>query len=203
MAKFHCVLISLIFIFTLNSNAQVKLKGFVAFNYSYGIPNSSLKKFIPDQAFHGASFDYRHFFRKDFSLGIHVGWNSFKTIIPRAVYETDRGTVSAVQNRFFYSFPVLLTGHYYFRSSKYVMPYVGGGLGLYDVNYRKWLGVVPTKKDNLYFGFSPEVGVIFPFKNSGLGIVLNGRFNNVFYSFNEVRNLRYFEAAVGIYIGNF
>jgi opacity protein-like surface antigen len=203
MVKLINIFILLMTVFVFNAYSQVRLIGLVSFNYSYGIPTGALNDFIPQKPFHGANFDYRHFFKKDFSLGIHLGWNSFKKVFPRAVYDTDKGTVSAVQNRYFYSFPILITGYYYLRSSHYVMPYIGGGLGLFDVNYRKWYGVVPEKKEALYFGLSPEVGLIFPFKNSGLGIMVNGRYNHVFYSHKEVNNLRYFEANVGVYVGNF
>jgi hypothetical protein len=198
-------LITTIFILIIlggNSFAQAKLIGFVAFNYSYGIPTGSLRSFIPDKPYHGANFDYRHFLRKNVSLGLHLGWNSFKESFPRAVYNTDRGTVSAVQTRYFYSFPVTINGYYYFRSMKHVMPYVGGGIGLYNVHYQKWYGVAPIKRSRLYLGLNPEVGVIFPFKNSGIGILVNMRYNNVFYSYNEFKSLQYFEANIGIYIGN-
>jgi opacity protein-like surface antigen len=203
MTKLIKTSIFLLIILSTNSFAQVRLIGLVSFNYSYGIPTGTLRSYIPQKPFHGANFDYRHFFKKNFSLGVHVGWNSFKTVIPRAVYETDRGTVSAVQSRFFYSFPFTFNAYYYFRSSQFVRPYIGGGLGLYNVNYQKWFGVFLTKRERIHFGFNPEVGVLVPFKNSGLGVLVNLRYNHVFYSYNEVKNLRYFEANVGLYIGNF
>jgi hypothetical protein len=81
------------------------------------------------------------------------------------------------------------------------MPYVGMGAGGYLVNYEKWFGVVPTAERTFNFGLSPEIGVVIPFKNSGIGLILNGRFNEVFYSHNEIRNLRYAEATIGLYFG--
>jgi outer membrane protein W len=201
MKKFIKIVTPLLFI-VFTSYAQVQLKGLVSFNYSYGTPMSDVRNYIPKKAFHGASVDTRRFITDNVALGVHIGWNSFKTVMPRAVYETDKGTVSAVQSRFFYSFPILVTGYYYFRKSDYIRPYVGGGIGIYDVNYRKWFGTVSSDhKDAFYFGICPEVGVLLPFGNTGIGLMISEKFNNVFYSYKEVKNVRYFETSVGIYIG--
>lgn len=193
----------IIFVAIGNSIGQIKLRSFVAFNYSYGIPVGSLNTYIPDKPFQGVNADYRYFCKRNLSLGFHTGWNSFKVVLPRQVFETDKGTVSAVQTRFFYSFPLLFTAHYYLRSSKHVMPYVGGGVGPVLVNYEKWYSVVNFKDRTIHFGIAPEVGVIIPFKNSGLGLNIAGRYNEVFYSHNEVKNVRYFELMAGLYFGYF
>src|SRR5436190_21918046 len=114
---------------------QVKLKAIVSIEYSYGIGMGDLHNFINKRAFDGANLEYRHFIKRDFTLGFRTGWNSFKEQLPRAAYDTDKGTVNAVQTRFFSSVPFLLTGHYYLRSLHYVMPYIGGGVGGYLLKY--------------------------------------------------------------------
>jgi len=186
-----------------NSVGQVKLRSMVAFNYSYGITTASLNSFIPNQPFHGVNGDYRYFYKRNLSFGFHTGWNSFKRQFPRQVFETNKGTVSAIQTRFFYSFPLMVTAHYYLRSSKFIMPYIGGGLGPTLVNYSKWYSIVNFRDKSIQFGIAPEIGVIIPFKKSGLGLNLAGRYNEVFYSHEEIRNVRYFELIAGIYFGYF
>jgi opacity protein-like surface antigen len=83
------------------------------------------------------------------------------------------------------------------------MPYVGGGVGPVLVNYEKWFSVVNFKDRTVRFGLAPEVGVIIPFKNSGLGLNIAGRYNEVFYSHDLVQNVRYFELMAGLYFGYF
>lgn len=182
---------------------QVLLKSLVAFNYSYGKASGDLNTFIPRKSFRGANFDYRYFYKRELSFGFQTGWNSFKKKFPRAVFETDKGTLSAVQTRYFYTFPFLLNIDYYLRSSHYIMPYVGGGLGPYLVNYEKWYGVVNFRNQSLHFGLRPEAGVIIPIGNTGLGFNINGKYNYVFYAHNEIRNLNYFEFCAGVYFGYF
>src|SRR5690606_19403257 len=138
--------------------------------------NKSLNTFIEDKTFHGLYINWRYFLKRDFSLGLSFGWNNFDTELPRNVYETNRGTVSAVQTRYFRSTPLLVTGYYYMRNLHYVMPYIGGGLGPYFIKYEKHYGVVPDLESDLKLNFRPEIGVVIPFKNSGLGLNINGRY---------------------------
>jgi hypothetical protein len=182
-------------------NAQIKLKAIASIDYSVGFASGSLNKYIPNKTFDGFQCHWRYFIKRNISLGFRTGYNNFKTTLPRDVYETDRGTVSAVQTRYFSSAPFIPTAYYYMRSLHYVMPYVGGGLGPYFLRYEKYFGVVPDRQTSIRFGLSPEAGIVIPFKNSGLGLILTGRYNQVFYSRNEISNLNYFETAVSLYFG--
>ncbi|MFL5730913.1 MAG: hypothetical protein ACJ75J_15600 [Cytophagaceae bacterium] len=201
MKKRYSIFVLTSLLFYTASYGQVKMRAITSFDYSYGVPSGDLHSFISDKAFDGAQLQYRFFVQRNLTLGIRTGWNCFKEKVSRAVYDTDKGTVSAVQLRYFHTVPVLLTGHYYLRSLHYVMPYIGAGVGGYWSKYEKWFGVVPVKKDKINFGVCPEAGVIIPFKNSGLGLIFSGKFNKVFYSYREIKNLNYFEAAAGIYFG--
>lgn len=181
--------------------SQVKLKMVYAFDYSYGFASGDLNNYISDRAFDGVHIHIRYLIEQDFSIGLSGGWNSFSKELPRAVYETERGTVSAIQTRYFHSFPFLATAFYYLRSSHHVMPYLGGGIGGYWLKYEKYYGIVPIEEGAFRFGIRPEAGVIIPIASSDIGIIINGRFNKVFYSYEEVDNLRFFEASIGLYVG--
>jgi opacity protein-like surface antigen len=184
-----------------SATAQLKLNAIAAFDYSLGFATGSLNSYIPDKNFDGFHVQYRHFLRKDFTLGSRLGWNNFRDQLPRAVYQTDRGTVNAVQTRYFNSFPLLVNGFYYLRSSHFVMPFAGGGIGGYFLKYGKWYGAFPVEENSIRFGLSPEAGVIIPFRKSGIGLMLSGRFNKVFYNKNEIKNLQYAEVNFGLYFG--
>ena len=197
-------IIALLVLFLVSYNVclgQLKLQAIAAFDYSYGIATGGLHKYIPGKAFDGVHMHWRYFFKRNFSLGLSTGWNNFRTELPRSVYETDKGTVSAVQTRYFHSCPIIVTGYYYLRSLHYVMPYAGGAAGAYLTRYEKYYGVVPMRDRDINPGIRPEIGVVVPFKNSGLGLIVGGRYNMIFYSHEEVNNLQYFEAAVGLYFG--
>lgn len=181
--------------------SQIKLQGIVAADYSYGITSGGLSDFIPDEDFDGVHFQWRYFIKRDVSFGFCTGFNNFDRELPRAVYETNRGTVSAIQTRYFHSFPLLITGYYYWRSLHYVMPYAGLAAGGYFVKYEKFFGAFPSRDSDFTFGLRPEIGLVVPFKNSGLGLILNGRFNKVFYSHEEVDGLRFYEVSIGLYFG--
>lgn len=191
----------LIAITTCVCNAQLKLQAVASFDYSFGFAVSSLDEYIPGKTFDGFHVHWRYFIERNVSLGARTGYNNFRIYMPRAVYETDRGTVSAVQTRYFNAVPFNVTGYYYMRSLHYVMPYVGGGLGPYLLRYEKFYGVVPDHQSSIRFGMSPEVGIVFPFKNSGLGLIVTGRYNHVFYNHQEIEGLRYFETALSLYFG--
>lgn len=181
------------------AKAQMKMRALVSFDYSLGFATGTLNDFISDKAFDGFHYQWRYFKERDFSLGFHTGYNNFRKILQRDVYETDRGTVSAVQSRYFNAVPILLSGHYYLRSSHHIMPYIGGGIGGYILRYEKFYGVFPDRKTSFNFGFNPELGLVIPFKNSGIGLMLSGKYNYVFYKKNEIHNLNYFEVSAGLY----
>jgi hypothetical protein len=191
----------LVTIVSYHSQAQLKLRAIASFDYSYGFAVGSLKEYIPGKTFDGFQAHWRYFIQRNVSLGLRTGYNNFRTSLPRDVYETNRGTVSAVQTRYFNSAPFIPTAYYYMRSLHYVMPYVGGGLGPYLLRYEKYYGVVPERQGSIRFGLSPEAGIVIPFKRSGLGLILTGRYNHVFYNHQEIEGLNYFEATVSLYFG--
>lgn len=201
MVKKNALLILLSTLSLVSCYAQLKLHTFVDFEYSNGMPVGALRSYIPNKVFRGVHFSGRYFVKRNFTLGFNTGWNDFKTKRSREVYQTGKGTVSAVQLRYFHSCPFLISGYYYLRSSHYVMPYVGGGIGWYWLKYEKYYGVFPIIRNFLRFGLSPEIGVMVPFKRSGLGLIANVRYNKVFYSYRDIGNLNYFEASIGIYFG--
>src|SRR4051812_42644905 len=106
----------MIAIFSYHTHAQVRLQSIVALDYSYGFAVGSLDKYIPGKAFYGFHCQWRYFIQRNVSLGLRLGYNNFKVILPRNVYETNRGTVSAVQTRYFTSVPFIPTAYYYMRS---------------------------------------------------------------------------------------
>ncbi|HEY8402620.1 MAG TPA: hypothetical protein VIK89_15230 [Cytophagaceae bacterium] len=199
--KVAWIMILVGFLTSNNCFSQIRLQGIVGFDYSYGIASGGLRDFIPKEDFDGVHFQWRYFIKRNVSLGFCTGFNNFDKELPRAVYETNRGTVSAIQTRYFHTLPLLITGYYYWRSLQYVMPYAGLAGGGYLVRYEKYFGAFPLKDSGFTFGFRPEVGVVLPFKNSGLGVYVNGKFNKVFYAHEEVDGLRFFEVGVGLYFG--
>ncbi|WP_028982506.1 hypothetical protein [Sporocytophaga myxococcoides] len=192
----------LLLILLAKPEAKAQYRNLFLYNYSAGKTVGSLDKFIDGKYYDGFHIDLRHFFKEDYSFGFRIGWNNVKAVLDRQSFQTDKGTVSAIQTRYMSSLPVVLNAFYYPLKGKSLIPYVGGSLGVYVMDYQKWFGSVAFKKKSFRPGISPEIGFLAPIKKSEVGVGAFARFNYAAYSHEEVKNMIYMELGVIIFLGD-
>lgn len=137
--------------------------------YNTAIPFSGTRDFVPRFSWWGFSFDFRQRLVPNVALGMSFEWQGFddKT---RKTTTLGEVTVTGTQYREQTSFPLLATGHYYFREAPdSVLPFVGVGVGGYRINRALDLGpYIRFTEANWHFGFAPEIGVSFPSRTGAL-----------------------------------
>jgi outer membrane protein W len=112
---------------------------------------------------HGARVGYRELIRENIAVGIDLTWATYKDFTPRQTYYNPGGAVTTDFYNYANNYAALLTGDYYFRSEKKVMPYVGLGAGLTYNNYKRYYNVYSGGKNSFGFITRPQAGVYIKF----------------------------------------
>jgi hypothetical protein len=148
-----------------------------AIHYNVSIPDQDLKEYIGEVSWLGVGFDGRWFVSPDkpLTLGISLGWQvfdeqSFGTL------ESESAALTGQQRRYVNSFPMMVTGHYYFGNKDSAWFFAGAGVGTYYIIQRFDVGVFGFEVDDWHFGFYPELGVQIPLQMEA-DLFISGRYN--------------------------
>ena len=108
--------------------------------------------------------------------------------------------VSAVQQRFLNIVPLVAQGQYrLILGNSPIIPYAGLAIGGYHVDYEKYWSNILDEKESWNFGLAPHIGVLLPFASEQIGINLEVKYNYIDFSYNEVKNISYFDTNFGIF----
>lgn len=132
-------------------------------NYTMSFGVGETAKFIGSPSFRGITFEGRGFVTDNVSLGGLFTWSTFYEKLANESYTSGTTTLTGTQYRYINAFPILFQAHYYIGTDSYApRVYLGGGVGTYKMVQRLNVGVWSLEDNYWHFGFSPEVGVIYP-----------------------------------------
>lgn len=145
--------------------------------YDTSMPLGDTKDFAGSFSWLGLSLEGRKIVRPDASVGFFFSWHEMDKETDE-VTNVDEGTdVQAAQKRYINSFPMMVTGHYYFGQRGRPRPFVGLGVGAYLIERRVDVGgLFYVDEDKWHFGLAPEIGVAWPAGWQAAGII-SVRFN--------------------------
>jgi hypothetical protein len=172
----HMIVIILVLLAAVNALGQSKI---TAFHYDISLPDQGTKDFIDETSWLGFGFDGRWFVNADVpvTLGIALGWHVFDKETSETIV-FDNGALSGHQHRYLNSFPIMLTGHYYFGDKERLWAFVGAGVGTYCIIQRFEVGVFAFEETNWHFGVYPEVGLQIPLQE--VDLFVSARYNYAF-----------------------
>jgi hypothetical protein len=154
------------------ANAQ---SSFFGMTYDVSLPISDTQEAFGGGAqWRGVGLEGRWYTNKHLSFGFSWDWNVFHAVVQETV-ELENGAVTGIQNRTMNAFPVLATGQYYFGSSG-IQPYVGLGIGAYNILRNFDIGILSISSNKWQFGIAPELGLLFPM-DMGYNIIFKIRYN--------------------------
>jgi len=153
---------------------------FVALTWGMALPSGDLKDYTGKFSLRGFTFEGRHFFKDNWSVGGSLNYNTFYETTDELISIENRD-ISGTQFRVVYSMPLLATAHYYINWDYYqkVRPYVGLGVGAYRMERRLDIGVYSIRERNWHFGLAPEFGIGIPFDFTK-SICFNVKYNYAF-----------------------
>jgi outer membrane protein W len=98
-----------------------------AATYQISFPAGDTKDFTNATSFRGVGLDFRMALDKNMTWGLFFGWNVFYERVNETVEieNENPGAITSTQDRTLNSYPIMLTGHYYFGEKKGFRPYAG------------------------------------------------------------------------------
>ncbi len=153
--------------------------GITALHYNVSVPTQDFTDFISKTSWLGVGFDGRWFVSPDrpLSVGIALGWQVFDEHTSGTT-QLPHGALTGEQGRFINSFPMMVTGHYYFGNQEKIWAFIGGGVGTYYIQERFEAGVLAWEDGDWHFGAYPELGFQVPIQEADLFV--SGRYNFAF-----------------------
>ena len=152
-----------------------------AIHYDISLPDGSMHDYTDDASWLGIGVDGRWFVKPDVpvALGVSFGWHVFHNETDGTIV-FDSGALTGKQNRYVNSFPMMLTGHYYFGDKNKLWVFAGGGIGAYYIIQRFEAGVFAFEANNWHFGLYPEIGIQIPLTEMNADLFVSGRYNVAF-----------------------
>lgn len=133
----------------------------MTYDMSYGVGSSG--DYMSNASFRGATLiDGRGFVTDNISVGGSFSWHVFYEELPEGEFVEDNTTLYGTQYRYVNSFPVMLTGHYYFGDGSTTTYYVGTGLGAVSYEQRTEMGLYYSGNAKWHFGINPQIGILIP-----------------------------------------
>jgi len=148
--------------------------------YNISVPVGNTTDYLNAISFRGLTVSPRIYLSDAFSLGVSAGWQVFYEKRQPATYEQGENlTLFGTQFRYINAFPLQLSPHVHFAPKAKFKPYAGVDLGTTYFIQNTNMGLFAIREQEWMLGLSPEVGVMFPFKNDW-HFTLSGKYNHLF-----------------------
>lgn len=196
------ILLLVAFLGAQSAFAQVRSPLSIDAEYSIGQPLGSLKDYTNKTSFRGWRIGLQYQLNDQLAVGLRSGYQEFYQRLPRAVYHTDGGDVSAVQTRTLQVTPILATIQYQLvKPDRPVIPYIGLGVGAASFDYNKYYGEFSDGNNNWNFAVSPEVGINIPF-GKGSPVLFNASIQYTYspYNWQDINGYHVVQANLGLRI---
>ena len=157
-----------------------------------GVPLGSFAdNYIDKSSFQNASISIEWVLRNSpISVGGEIGSTYFKKRIPRALYQSEDETISAVQTRTLSQYPIEVFGNYHFLGkNSMIQPYVQVSGGVSIVDYTLYYGSLSSQHQKVAPKYGVGVGSKFLFKKDGaVGLDLRVKYDGTAYKHEYIEN---------------
>lgn len=183
---------ALIVVLALFSTMETKAQQRVQFKIGYntGMPVGNFKDFMSKNSFRGFLGELSYPVNERLKVGLGVSYNDYYEKIPRRIYETKDGTLSAVISNSVQTTPIQIKAAYDLTAGN-IRPYVGLGAGGNLIGYAQYVGEFGDRSYTFKPSVSAEAGITIPFNREtrASGFNLGGHFNYLPYNKNNLQNL--------------
>jgi outer membrane protein W len=175
------ILLTMVWCFGLSSPG-VAQNWYSALTYQISFPTGDTKDFTDAVSYRGFGLDFRKAIGYEATVGMVFGWNIFyeNTNETIELKNTPKpGAVTGEQNRYLYSFPIMINAHRYFGERRGFRPYVGMCLGGYVFVQRFEIGIIALEDSPWEWGMAPEVGFVLPIDGAAM-LLVSTKYNYAF-----------------------
>lgn len=201
MKKYFLIsIIALCAVFFANTaNAQMETHWEVQWNIA--VPTGDFEQFINETSIRGLEFGGNYHFETNVTLGGAIGYGAFFKKTGKMTIQYENNTVTAVHFRDLYSYFIMAEAGYAYQSDFPVTPYARIGIGAYYTELVTQVGLLYWRDESWNFGVRPEIGALIQVPNSGIGFIVNAKYNAAVNYTTNLDNLNYFTFGVGMIFG--
>ena len=169
--------------------------------YNTGMPIGSFKDYMGKNSFRGYLGEISYPVNERLKIGLGVTFNDYYEKLPRKLYQTPEGTLSAVVSNSIQTTPIMIKAEYELTKNGWIRPYAGVGAGFNLVSYARYFGEFSDKKSGFKPAVGAEAGINIPFNKETRvsGINLGGHFNYLPFKYNELSNLNNWGIHAAVY----
>lgn len=131
-----------------------------SFNYAVTVPMGNTSDFIDQASGRGFVFEYQKFINPHVTLGLEAGHTTLYKREDEKVYTEGTASLSGVQYRYQYSWPILATVNYYALRTELFRPYAGFGIGTMASHRKIDMGIFSSNKTHWQLAIKPEIGTL-------------------------------------------
>ncbi|MEJ2585782.1 MAG: hypothetical protein P8Z38_12365, partial [Robiginitalea sp.] len=117
MRRFYITIFLLLF-FALYASGQNKF----SITYSMGFPTGETSDYIDATSWRGVNLDYHYFLQENLAIGFSTGWQVFNDDLGYVTETSGTETLSGYRYNYLNSYPLLVTGSYFFSPSESLSP---------------------------------------------------------------------------------
>lgn len=129
-------------------------------SYVITVPLANTSDYIDNVSGRGINFEFQKFINPHVTFGVEAGHSTLYKREEEKVYTEGSASISGVQYRYQYTWPILATANYYALRTGLLRPYAGIGLGTMASHRRLDMGIYTTDKTHWQFAIKPEVGAL-------------------------------------------
>jgi hypothetical protein len=183
------------------SGIQAQQKIQFKIGYNTGMPVGAFKDFMAKNSFRGFLGELSYPVNDRLKVGLGVSFNDYYEKLPRQLYETKEGTISAVVSNSIQTTPVLFKANYELTQGNFIRPYIGVGAGFNFIGYSQYLGEFGEKKTSFKPAAAAAAGLNIPFNKEtrASGINLGAHFNYMPYKKYGIKNLNNWGLHAGVF----
>lgn len=140
--------------------------------------------------------------QKPLSIGVEVGKTFYSQRLPRAIYNSEEGEISAVQTRTIDLMPIQGVLSYYFaKPNAMIRPYVQAAVGADLLTYSLYYGSLANQKQMVKLTYGGAIGAKFLFKKDGaIGADVRVKYNQTSLNYDYIdKGVGQFNATVGLF----
>ncbi|GHB81455.1 OmpW family outer membrane protein [Persicitalea jodogahamensis] len=148
------------------------------------------------------SFSVDWVLQKPISIGVEVGKTFYSQRLPRAIYQSEEGEISAVQTRTIDLMPIQGVVSYYFaKPNAMIRPYVQAAVGADLLTYSLYYGSLANQQQSVKLTYGGAAGAKFLFKKDGsVGADIRVKYNQTSLNYDYIdKGVGQINATVGLF----
>lgn len=177
--KKHIIILAIICLTV--SHASLAQNSLFSLNYAVTVPLGNTNDYIDQMSGRGFVLEYQKFVNERWAFGGEIGHTTLYKKEANKVYTEGTASLSGVQYRYQYNWPIMVTANYYVMTGEALRPYFGLGMGTVAHDRQIDMGIFTSQETHWQFALRPEFGLYYQ-ASEGVGFRFGAKYYQSFES---------------------